>query len=52
MGKLMKLGSKNNRKFLNHVIKRAHETNSEKKNDQIKMRDYIDRRATSHTFSF
>ena len=27
----MKLGSKNNMKFLNDVIKRAHETNSENK---------------------
>ena len=36
MGKLMKLGSKNNMKFLKHVIKRAYETNSEKKMIRLK----------------
>ena len=40
-------------KFPNHVIKRAHNINSEKKiYDQIKMWDYMDRRVTSPTFLF
>ena len=48
----MKLDTLNNTKFPNHVIKRAHAKNSVKKYDQIKMRDYMDRRVTSPTLFF
>ena len=48
----MKLDTLNNAKFPNHVIKRAHEINSVKKYNQIKMRDYMDRRVTSPTLFF
>ena len=48
----MKLDSQNNMKFPNHVIKTAHNINSEKKYDHIKMRDYMDRRFTSPTLLF
>ena len=46
----MKLESENNMKL--HVIKRAHEINSLKKKDQIKMRDYMDRRVNLPTLFF
>ena len=48
----MKLDSQNNMKFPNHAIKRAHNINSEKIYDKIKMRDYMDRPVTSPSFMF
>ena len=53
MGKQIKMDSKNNKKFQNHVIKRAHKIHAEKEKDQIKMKDYIlDRQVTPPTFLY